>query len=176
MHDCRSSTRALGSLLEQGADLAAGLELEAFACISALAPGGSVGAHLRHVADYVAAFLRDLEGGAVDYDRRGRDELTEREPARARAELLALCAALRHLAAHDPARELRVRAEACLLGDAWQRSSVARELGMLLSHTVHHYALIAMLLRARGLEPPADFGVAPSTRAHWLESCAPRAG
>jgi hypothetical protein len=53
---------------------------------------------------------------------------------------------------------------------------MARELGMLLSHTVHHYALIAMLLRARGIEPPADFGVAPSTRAHWLESCAPRAG
>jgi uncharacterized damage-inducible protein DinB len=166
MSDCHSWTRALAHLLEQGAELAEGLEPEALACVSALAPGGSVGAHLRHVADYVAAFLRDLEGGAVDYDRRERDELTEREPARARA----------RLGARDPARALRVRAEACLLGEAWQPSSVARELGMLLSHTVHHYALIAMLLRARGLEPPADLGVAPSTRAHWAESCAPRAG
>ncbi len=189
MSDCRSWTRALCALLEQGADLAAGLERESFACLSALAPGGSVGAHLRHVADFVAALLRDLEGGAVDYDRRERDERTEREPARARARLLALCAEVQRLERRDPAQELRVRAEACLVGAAWQPSSLARELGALLSHTVHHYALIAVLLRARGVEPPPELGIAPSTLAHWhgesprkspapagSQACAPQAG
>jgi hypothetical protein len=40
---------------------------------------------------------------------------------------------------------------------------------------VHHYALIAALLRQRGFEPGEEFGVAPATAAHWRdgEACAP---
>ena len=47
----------------------------------------------------------------------------------------------------------------------WSRSSLLRELQFALSHTVHHYAIIARQLRERGAEPGADFGVAPSTLA-----------
>jgi len=179
MPDSRALIAPLCALLEQGADLAPRLPSEAFALASPLAPGGGVGAHLRHVADFVRAFLRDLEGGRIDYDRRERDERAERDPERARAELLRLVQALRALGPLERGRALEVRSEACLCGPEWQRSSVARELGTLLSHTVHHYALIAVLLRARGLEPDASFGVAPSTLAHWREeraACAPRAG
>jgi len=179
MSDCRSWTRALSALLEQGADLAAGLEHESFVSPSSLAPGGSVGAHLRHVADFVAVFLRDLGDGAIDYDRRERDQRTECEPARARACLLALSAELRRLGPRDPDRAVTVRAEAPLMGGAWQRSTLGRELGSLLSHTIHHYALIAVLLRARGIEPPPELGVAPSTLAQWRAErapCAPQVG
>ena len=49
----------------------------------------------------------------------------------------------------------------------WSGSTVRRELDFLLSHTVHHYALIAMSLRLRGLPVPAELGVAPSTLEHW---------
>ncbi len=52
---------------------------------------------------------------------------------------------------------------------AWNRSSVGRELRFLASHTVHHYALIAALLRQRGVDPGESFGVAPATAAHWRE-------
>ena len=178
MSDSRPWTRALCALLEQGAELAADLELETFACPSALAPNGSVGAHLRHVGDAVASLLTGLENRSIDYDRRERDERTERDPVRARARLLALGAEVRRLETRDPALPLAVRAESSAVGDAWQRSSLARELGALLSHTVHHYALIAVLLRAQGVEPPQDLGVAPSTLAHWHERapCAPQPG
>lgn len=179
MPDCRPWTTPLCALLEQGADLAVRLDAEAFAGVSALAPGGSVGAHLRHVADFVGALLRDLESGAIDYDRRERDERDEREPKRSRARLRQLGHEVAVLARSDPAQALRVRTEACVVGQDWQSSTLARELGGLLSHTVHHYALIAVLLRARGVEPPAELGVAPSTLAHWREeraACAPRAG
>jgi uncharacterized damage-inducible protein DinB len=47
--------------------------------------------------------------------------------------------------------------------DTWTRSTVARELQFLLSHTVHHYALVAIRLRLAGREPAAGFGVSPST-------------
>jgi hypothetical protein len=32
---------------------------------------------------------------------------------------------------------------------------------------VHHYAIVAIMLRAEGCEPGAEFGVSPSTLAHW---------
>ena len=51
----------------------------------------------------------------------------------------------------------------------WSRSSVLRELDFLRSHTVHHYSLIAMLLRLHEIDPGAEFGVAPSTLRHWEE-------
>jgi hypothetical protein len=54
----------------------------------------------------------------------------------------------------------------------WGRSSAERELQFLLSHTVHHYALIALMLRTQGYEPGAEFGVAPSTLAYWKEAAA----
>lgn len=179
MPDCRALIVPLCALLEQGAELARGLEVETFAHASALAPGGSVGAHLRHVGDFVRAFLRDLDAGRIDYDRRERDERSERDATRACAELQALVQTLLARTGLAGEREVEVRSEACLFGPDWQRSTVARELGTLLSHTVHHYALIAVLLRARGLEPAPGFGVAPSTLAHWQEAraaCAPRAG
>ncbi len=49
----------------------------------------------------------------------------------------------------------------------WGYSSVKRELQFLLSHTIHHYSLVAVALRAQGFEPGADFGVAPSTLRYW---------
>jgi hypothetical protein len=45
----------------------------------------------------------------------------------------------------------------------WTRSTVRRELQFLLSHTVHHYALIAMICHRHQRPVESDFGVAPST-------------
>ena len=42
-------------------------------------------------------------------------------------------------------------------------STIERELKFLVSHTVHHYAIIALQLRHQGVEPGPEFGVAPST-------------
>ncbi len=42
-------------------------------------------------------------------------------------------------------------------------SSITRELDFLLSHTIHHYAIIAVLCRLQNVEVEPDFGVAPST-------------
>jgi hypothetical protein len=42
-------------------------------------------------------------------------------------------------------------------------SSISRELQVLSSHTIHHFALIAMTLRMHGVELDAEFGMAPST-------------
>ena len=99
-----------------------------------------------------------------------------------RAERLwALARHVRALAGSDPTRPLEVRMEvAPEVPDAraCARSSLARELSYVLSHTVHHYALAAVLLRHQGVEPGPELGVAPATLRHWKESgrCAPPAG
>jgi hypothetical protein len=47
--------------------------------------------------------------------------------------------------------------------DVYLTSSVGRELQALSSHTIHHFALIAIALRVHGLEVDPDFGMSPST-------------
>jgi hypothetical protein len=60
----------------------------------------------------------------------------------------------------------------------WSHSTVRRELQFLLSHTVHHFALIAVLLERFEIAVPDDFGIAPSTLRYWQEQapCAPLPG
>ena len=65
-------------------------------------------------------------------------------------------------------RSLQVRSETPMPGvPEWCGSTVYRELQFLVSHTIHHYAIIGTILRSRGFEPGMDFGVAPSTLRHW---------
>jgi uncharacterized damage-inducible protein DinB len=147
--------------LRQGLTLLERLSDAQYAGDSALFSRGGVGAHVRHVLEHYACFLEGLAAGAVDYDGRERERALERDRELARARIEQVLAALEALE-EDPARPLEVALDAGG-GDLRTTSSVARELQFLASHTVHHLALVAAMLRAAGCEPGADFGVAPST-------------
>lgn len=137
-------------------------------------PMGTVGGHFRHCVEFYERFADGLDGGAVDYDARERDPRVERDPAHARERLGAVAARLRALAAEEADRPLLAIHDRDETGDAAPgRSSVRRELSFLASHTTHHFALIAALLRLAGREPGADFGVAASTLAHRRRQPAP---
>jgi uncharacterized damage-inducible protein DinB len=165
------SSRFLQLALEQSCALAETLPSETYAL--PIAPvASSIGAHLRHTLDFVQAFLRGFEAGRIDYDARVRDERLERDPARAVEVLRTLVARLDALPAGAHGRALVVRHEAGPApapDEGWHRSSVARELDFLASHTVHHLALVALALRLAGLDPGPELGVAPSTLIHWRE-------
>ena len=123
---------------------------------------GGIGPHLRHIVEHYECFLGGWREGRVDYDRRARDARLETDRAAALERIEGLVRGLREL---EP-RALRVASD-CGEGPGqprtWSESSVERELVFLASHTVHHYAVVAVLLRLAGLEPGRDFGVAPST-------------
>jgi hypothetical protein len=115
----------------------------------------------------------------VDYCARRRDPELERDRNRARAKLLRTADAVAALGELRDEVRLNVRSELCpedsRPGD-WIPSTLARELEFLLSHTVHHFALVAVLLAVEGATLPeelADFGVAPSTLRH-REKTGPR--
>ena len=129
----------------------------------------SVGAHLRHAIDCFRCFLLGLEQGRIDYDARQRQTTIETDRTTADAALADLVCALEELDGRSPEEPLEVKVDAAAWEDSgqhWHRSTLGRELQFLLSHTVHHYALIALILRGHGFDPGADFGVAPSTLEH----------
>jgi hypothetical protein len=115
--------------------------------------GSPVGAHFRHVFDHYQVLLGGLAGGRIDYDARRRDPRLERERGYAIDVALGLRNQLSHLTAEMGSRPLQVSTRS--LADEeepdWSGSTVRRELQFLVSHTVHHCALIKQILRQHGL-------------------------
>ena len=132
---------------------------------------GSIGAHVRHSIDHVASLLDTPVPGRVDYDHRRRGTVVEQSRTAALAELERLAHRLQWL----PDEVLEAPVELTAVVDRSGRrvsalSTVARELVFVLSHTIHHQAIIALLLAAAGQATPHRFGLAPSTPGH--ASCA----
>ncbi len=160
IHDNNTALRQAQSLLEV-------IEDQMFrhpvpACYDA-----SVGAHLRHVLDHYESFFQGL-GGAVDYESRQRDPRLETDRSYALTRVSAHLSNLTRLLDTPSDLPLRVRLEGCSASgaEAWGDSSASRELEFLLSHTIHHFALIGVCCRLQGIHPPATFGIAPSTLRH----------
>ncbi|MBI4909751.1 MAG: DinB family protein [Acidobacteria bacterium] len=157
------------TLLEQGLELCRRLSASAYTARMAEL-GGSIGGHMRHVLEFYECFFRGLQGGCVDYDSRRRDEALEANPEAATQSMLGFLKKLDEEPLLYEYGILRVRMEDApsqLGGDVFLASSVARELQVLLSHTTHHYALIAVALRLQGIAVPPQFGVASSTLRFW---------
>lgn len=145
-------------LLEQGLELLASIDAELYAKPEPAIADSSIGGHVRHVLDHYASFFAG--GAELDYDRRERDPELERSPGVASRRIVQLVRALRGQAERGPA-DVHVKLDTGHA--AWSKSCVARELQFLASHTVHHFALIGVILRLNGVAVPATFGVAPST-------------
>jgi len=165
------------ALLEQGIELVGRLPDRAFTGSDEPKP---VGPHFRHVLEHYSCFLDGAAARRIDYDARAREAAIESSRAAAQERMRELIGGLTAIDAGGLDDETTVRLE-CGLGpenDQWSRSTIRRELHFLLSHTVHHYALIGLLLAQHGVEVGEEFGVAPSTLLHWRRqaSCAPQAG
>ncbi|MEZ5307442.1 MAG: hypothetical protein R2684_09885 [Pyrinomonadaceae bacterium] len=120
----------------------------------------SVGVHIRHNLDFGDALIYGLENGIVDYAARRRDPFTEgsREVALKRTE--ELIGKLRRMRERELG-SIAVRSE--LIEGEHLISTADREIEFVLSHTIHHYALIVERLRGKGIDLPRDFGVSHST-------------
>jgi uncharacterized damage-inducible protein DinB len=125
----------------------------------------SLGAQLRHCLDFYQCFLTGIKNGKVDYDLRERDEVTEQSRTRAIERIEATATMLWKLSLADEAATLWVKQDS----PYWSTSSLRRELQFLLSHLVHHQALVAVMLRLQGFVPNEDLGVTATTLAHRKE-------
>src|ERR1044071_2719575 len=85
-------------VLEQGLDLLERIDDRLYTGTVGLPVQSGVGAHFRHCVDFYQSFLAGLASGRVDYDRRERDVLVERDRAFAATKLRIIISELQRLA------------------------------------------------------------------------------
>lgn len=149
------------AVIRQGISLLAAIGEARYTPRIPLCYNASIGGHLRHIIEHYQSFLRGLAEGEIDYENRPRDAMIENNPAYASEIMAVIVDQLQELGCVLPNRGLQLCAETTP-GIATE-TSVLRELEFLLSHTIHHYALVAVMARLQGYEPEPSFGIAPST-------------
>lgn len=125
---------------------------------------GSVGEHVRHCLDHVGVFATARAARYISYDHRSRSTSEETDRLAALRRIDTLLDELVTTTDDALARPLVV--EALLHADGiplMGESSLARELAFVVHHTIHHFAVIALLLDRQGVAVPARFAHAPST-------------
>ncbi len=131
----------------------------------------SAGSHMRHCLEFFDCLLAGVDDLAVDYTARRRDDAIARDRLLGMLRIGEVVDRLRTLEGFDADSRIFVRGEDDETG-CWTPSTIGRELEFLRSHTVHHYALMAIILRSQALEVPTAFGVAPSTLRYQAEATA----
>ncbi len=136
----------------------------------------SVASHVRHILDHyhslahvIEAAKRDGSSLEVDYSKRQRNRACENNMEAALEEIAVLKKQLPLLAAAKNS-ELKIRDEAPKASSEPCSSSLARELLFVASHTVHHLAFIALLMRSASLAVPPAMGIAASTANYYSMS------
>lgn len=127
-----------------------------------------IGPHVRHILDHYDALWAGLESGHINYDLRQRDRETETRRSAAIDRIDTTVQRLQSLAEANPNIALTV----CMDCGSEHSTHIAadtsllRELQFLVSHTVHHDALIGAAAATLSIIIAEDFGVAPSTLRH----------
>ncbi|MGI9627955.1 MAG: DinB family protein [Longimicrobiales bacterium] len=134
-------------------------------------PGGrsSIGTHMRHVVDHYDCLLSGLAEGRIDYYTRNRDSLLESDSRR----VVSAFERIRDTLADVNFPSLDTPLEVGTGGPdqedgerGWAPSSVRRELAFVLSHTLHHLAMIRGMALELGVDLGGQVGVAHSTLKH----------
>jgi uncharacterized damage-inducible protein DinB len=159
-----SAVSALRGRLDELMRLVITLPTEAY-CARPSRVSGSIGEHVRHVLDHVSSLVGANPLSALSYDHRSRGTAVETQPSIAVREMMRLDAALERWGdriLEDPVVVTAVTSTAQESVTGW--SSFARELAFVMNHTIHHQAIIALLLERLDAELPDErFGYAPST-------------
>jgi hypothetical protein len=131
------------------------------------APGrtsGGIGGHVRHCLDHVSALLASTRTGLCAYDRRHRGTDIETSRVAAIDAITDAMIGVLQLDASTLASDVFVETQLDPAGGmVITRSSVSREVAFLISHTIHHNAIVAQMLHVRGIEVTPQFGLAPAT-------------
>lgn len=155
-------------LLDQAVELLVRLDADIYVKTTPVFLNSAVGGHVRHCLEHYQSLIQGLPDGRVNYDRRARDIQIETQPMAALSRLNELRSQLAALTQMTHMEQIVVLMDhgADSFDENWQKSSLGRELQFLISHTVHHFALISGLCRLHGVTIGNDFGVAHSTLRH----------
>lgn len=155
--------RALGRLLDELASTVIALDSGVYCARVASPVSGSIGEHVRHCLDHIAALVA-IEGTTLfSYDSRQRGTRIETDPVAAVEQMLRLRTALTRWPTASLEQPVCLTSVVAAGETVTTWSTVGRELVFVLSHTIHHQAMIAVLLTLHQIDVPDRFGTAPST-------------
>ena len=128
-------------------------------------PVSSIGAHCRHIIEFYQSFLKGVGDGNINYDDRARDPELEVNRALAIKVIREIREQLNVLLEkHAPAEQFHLQAQVDFDNPVMTKTSLERELVFLQTHSVHHQAMIALLMLCFEQTVPSEFGFATSTR------------
>ena len=126
----------------------------------------SIGAHVRHIVDRCQSFFKGLGAGCIDYDDRKRGTSVETDVRAATNALAETRGRFEALDLDTRGAEISVRELVHYNGEPTvAASTLDRELMGLITHSIHHLAIIAMIARSTSFPVPPNLGKAPSTIA-----------
>lgn len=152
-------------VLEQASDMLGELDRSIYTKILIPYFMSSIGEHMRNVLDHFIAIEEGIASNRVDYDTRRRGSLCEQERGEAIRQIGTIKVWLKSLSLEQLNRDISVKTEITFLetNSVTVKSSVSRELAFVLSHTVHHFSMIAIALKMQGVAVEKNFGLAPAT-------------
>jgi uncharacterized damage-inducible protein DinB len=159
-----SPVSALRRLLDELAALLSGMSTDVYRARVASEVSGSIGEHVRHCLDHVSVLLAVDAAVTLSYDHRHRGTAIETDSTAALQRIEQLGKALAEWPTRSMDGPVRVESRISPSGEAvvgW--STLARELAFVVSHTIHHQAIIGLLLDFQGKPVPSRFGHSPST-------------
>ncbi|AHC14371.1 hypothetical protein [Salinispira pacifica] len=154
-------------LLKQGREVIASLSAGEYSRpLEGTRAAGTVGKHFRHVLNFYQNLCEHTEG-VLNYDTRIRDPDVENRPESALKLLGDIESMLNEWRNPGGSREQSIVIAIGNGSESMHRmeSSLERELKFVLEHSLHHYAIISMVLNSRNIPVPPEFGIAPSTLA-----------
>ena len=161
-----SILHGLDAILSDYEQLLSQLPLEAYC--AARVGQSSIGAHVRHVLEFMQVLANHCDGGVIDYESRERNSIYETDP-KAVAYVLpqlqeTLARALVKYGAHHP---LLLRETAVVGGDKLTiTTSLGREVLFMLQHGTHHLAIITLQAAAMHITLDGQCGVAVATQTY----------
>lgn len=160
--------------LQQAVDLLAKLEESDYSLTLDAFSSHSIGAHVRHNLDHFNSFFMGYNKGSINYDERARDPKIETDKEYTSDLISNYIIRISEIKPETLDHEISIQMDSGDVSDK-AKSTIRRELQFLISHTIHHYAIIALICKIKNIEVPQDFGVAPSTLKHReqsLQACA----
>jgi uncharacterized damage-inducible protein DinB len=160
---------AVIELLRQGESLLRRIDNERYTRKLRAAFHSAIGGHYRHCLDHFQSLLQGLNANEINYDHRERNPRIENDREFALAETQRIASACRSIPVPALALPITVRSQVAYhhSGALPIQSTVGRELVYAIAHTIHHYALIAVMCALLDVQVPEGFGVAPSTLAYY---------
>jgi uncharacterized damage-inducible protein DinB len=125
----------------------------------------SIGEHVRHIIEFYACLIDGIESGSINYDNRKRQKAIEQNSRLCLEKINEIIDGLNSIPHH---KALKVEANFSEIDSGTNivmDSSLQRELGYCLEHSVHHQALIKTALKEHGCLGliEENFGIAAST-------------